>query len=122
MHKVSVNDKILIENSRREKWGSKKLLNKFSSKNWSRSGLDSLLRRTDATGSADGSGCPRSARTSVNITKVEELICSQENAPGTHRSPQKIEQTTGIARSSVAHYVMHRIFNQQNTEYQLVIL
>jgi len=37
-------------------------------------------------------------RQSVNIT---ELICSQENAPGTHKSPQKIEQITGIARSSV---------------------
>jgi len=38
---------------------------------------------------------------SVNITKVEELICSQENAPGTHKSPREIEQVTGIVRSSV---------------------
>jgi len=55
-------------------------------------------------GSADrkvGSGHPRSARTSVNITEVEELICSQKDAPGTHKSPRKIEQLTGIARSSV---------------------
>jgi len=40
-------------------------------------------------------------RQSVNIRKVEELICSQENAPGTHKSQQKIEQITKIARSSV---------------------
>jgi len=40
-------------------------------------------------------------RQSVNITKVEELICSQEGASGTHKSPQEIEQITGIARSSV---------------------
>jgi len=38
---------------------------------------------------------------SVNITKVEELICSQENVPGTYKSLQQIEQITGVARSSV---------------------
>jgi len=70
---------------------------------WSRSGLDNLLRRIDATGSADrGSGRPRSAKTSVsNTTKVEELTCSQENVPSTHKSPRKIEQITGIRRSFV---------------------
>jgi len=39
-----------------------------------------LLRRIDARGSAEqkvGSGRPSSARTSVNISKVEDLICSQ---------------------------------------------
>jgi len=40
-------------------------------------------------------------RQSVNITKVEELIYSQENAAGTYNSPREIEQITGIARSSV---------------------
>jgi len=43
----------------------------------------------------------RRERQSVNIRKVEELICSQKNAPGTHKSPREIEQITGIARSSV---------------------
>jgi len=43
----------------------------------------------------------RQERQSVNITKVEELIFSQEDVPGTHRSPREIEQITGIARSSV---------------------
>jgi len=36
-------------------------------------------------------------RQSVNITKVEERICSQDNAPGTHKSPREIDQITGIA-------------------------
>jgi len=35
------------------------------------------------------------------ITKVEELICSQDDAPVTHKSPREIEKITGIARSSV---------------------
>jgi len=43
----------------------------------------------------------RQERQSVNITKVEELICSQEDVPGTHRSPREIQQIRGIARSSV---------------------
>jgi len=30
-------------------------------------------------------------RQSVNITKVEQLIDSQENAPGTHKSLREIE-------------------------------
>jgi len=40
-------------------------------------------------------------RQSVNIRKVEELIWSQEDAPGTHKSPTEIEQILGIARSSI---------------------
>jgi len=40
-------------------------------------------------------------RQSVNITMVEELICSQEGASGTHRRLREIEQIMGIARSSV---------------------
>jgi len=63
-----------------------------------------LLRRIDARASAEwkiGSGRPRSAKTSVNISQVEDLICSQDDAPGTLKSPREIEQITGIARSSV---------------------
>ena len=105
MGKISANDRILIENLKKEKrWDSKILLNGFPSKEWSRSGLDSLLRRIDARASAEwkiGSGRPRSAKTSVNISEVEDLICSQDDAPGTLKSPREIEQITGIARSSV---------------------
>jgi len=34
---------------------------------------------------------------SVNITEVEEFICSQEDAFDIHQNPRKIEQITGIA-------------------------
>jgi len=37
----------------------------------------------------------------VNITKIEELICSQEDALDILNSPREILQITGIARSSV---------------------
>jgi len=45
---------------------------------------------------ADVSG--QQERQSVNITKVEELICSQEDVPGTNKSPREIEQITENAR------------------------
>jgi len=45
MGKISLNDKILIENLQIEKWSSIRLLSTFSSKGWSRSGLDSLFKK-----------------------------------------------------------------------------
>jgi len=37
----------------------------------------------------------------VNITKVEELICNQENVPDTRKIPRENEQIAGIARSAI---------------------
>jgi len=48
-----------------------------------------------------GRGCYKSVRSTANITCVLELICSQENAPGSHKSPREIEKLTGISRLSV---------------------
>ena len=85
MGKININDKILMENlPKHKRWSSRKLLKEFPSKGWSRSGLNSLLKRIEARGNADrsvGSGHPRSARTSANIAKVEKLVCSQAREP-----------------------------------------
>ena len=82
---MNINNKILIENLQKHKrWSSRKLFKEFPSKGWSRSGPDSLLKRIDSKGNADravGSVRPRSARTSHNIAKVKELVCSQEGEP-----------------------------------------
>jgi len=57
MGKININDKILIENSRKHKrWSSRKLLKEFLSKGWFRCGLYSSLKRTDARGNADRPG------------------------------------------------------------------
>jgi len=102
---ISVKDKILIENSRKEENGARKNLNDFPSKDWSRSGLDSLLRRTDATGSADrkvGIGRPRSARTSVSQHHKSWRAHLQSRRCSRH--PQKSienEQITRIVRRCV---------------------
>jgi len=39
--------------------------------------------------------------TAANFARVDELICSQEDAPGTHKSLREIERQTGISCSSV---------------------
>ena len=38
---------------------------------------------------------------SVNVAQVSELICSQDDNPGTSKSPRKIQRETGISRSTV---------------------
>lgn len=48
-----------------------------------------------------GSGRPKSARTNENVVKVAELICSQEDQPGTSKSTREISTELGISRESV---------------------
>ena len=70
---TKIRDKILIKNLRIEKhWGARKLICEFLHKQWTRSGLESLIRKIDDTGSIErkvGSGRPKSARTPANIKK-----------------------------------------------------
>ena len=40
-----------------------------------------------------------------NIDAVEDLIISQEDEPGTHRSTRQIERETGVSQSSVVQIV-----------------
>ena len=37
----------------------------------------------------------------MSLKIIEELICSQEEAPQTHIAPRKIAEHTGISRSSI---------------------
>lgn len=75
------------------------MLHEFSRKQWTRSGVERLVRQIDAKGDIarkTGSGRMKSARTQANIAKVEQMICSQENALGTYKSPREIEQSVSI--------------------------
>src|SRR5207248_10304002 len=64
-----------------------------------------MCQRIDKTGSVVerkvGSGRPKSARSTANIDMVEELICSQEDDPGTSRSTRQIADEIGISAASV---------------------
>jgi DNA-binding Lrp family transcriptional regulator len=101
----STEDKHLICELRKSKfYGSKRLLSEFPEKQWSRRGLDHLLKKIDITGTVNrkpGSGKPRTARSAANIAQVAELIESQEDLPQTHRSQRQISREVGISRRSV---------------------
>ena len=77
-------DRIIIKHYRQTyNWGSVKILRNIGEgKNWTRRGIDFLLKKIDDTGTQErrkGSGRPQSARTDENKDEVEELIMSQEN-------------------------------------------
>jgi len=64
-----------------------------------------LLTKIDKTGDVKcvpGSGRPRTAVTEEIAEEVEEMICSQEEFPGTHKSQRKISETLNISQSSVS--------------------
>lgn len=90
-------------------YGPTKLMSEFPDKNWTRRGLEKLLKKVRETGTTDrkkGSGRPRSARTEQNVSSVEDLVLSQEGQPQTHRSIRQISREIGIHRSSV-HRIIH---------------
>lgn len=104
-------DKQLIKVLRKEKhYSSRRLLSEFPNRNWTRRGLDYLIKKIDSLGSVarrSGSGRPLKVRTDVNIEHVEELALSQEDKPQTHRTIRQISRETGIPCTSV-----HRIIKK----------
>jgi len=76
-------------------------------KNWTKAGIDTLLKKLEETGSTDrkrGSGRPKMACTEENVSAVEELVLSQEDQPqshDSHHSTRQIAQETDLAQASV---------------------
>ena len=101
----SEDDKILIKVLRLEKgYGARRIKSEFPNKNWNLSSLSKLIKKIDETGSTErkaGSGRPRFVATANNIEAIEELILSQEEAPGSHLSIREIGHTLDIPKSSV---------------------
>ena len=60
----------------------------------------------------EGSGRPRSVTTEENTDLIEELICSQEEAPHTHLAPRKVAKQTGISSLSFRRMIKRRNFRQ----------
>ena len=80
-------------------YGLRKLLTEFPNKNWTKGGLDTLIKKLRETGSDQrkkGNGRPKIARIEKNITMVDELVLSQEDQPHTHLSTRQILGETGI--------------------------
>ena len=60
----------------------------------------------------EGSGRPRSVTAEENTDLIEELSCSQEEAPHALLEPRKIAKQTGISRSSIRRMIKKRNLRQ----------
>jgi len=76
----SVEDKHTIKVLRQQKlYVPTKILRMFPNKNWTLSGVKTVLSKIDATGSikrCSGSGRPRTARSPDTISDVQDLVLS----------------------------------------------
>ena len=59
-----------------------------------------------------GSGRPRTATTPENEKAVEEMICPQEDHPGTHVPPKDIAEGLKISQSSVPRMIKRKGITQ----------
>jgi len=54
-----------------------------------------LTKKIDNCGSTErksGSGRPRSLRTADNLSMIQDMMCSQDDAPCSHINPHKIQE------------------------------
>ena len=112
----TVEDKAVIKNDFIEKnWSAYKIVKEHPTKNWNKSSVQYLLNKFKERGTMDrkpGSGRPISVTTEENENLVEQLICSQEESPGTHKSPREIEKITGIKRTLIRRMVKRNGWKQ----------
>src|SRR5206468_1324612 len=113
MAKLRHDDKMRIQTLREQGMGAKAIKSAYPKKNRSLNTLKTICRRIDMTGSAAdrkmGSGRPKSARSENNIAEVQQLICSQEDAPGTIKSTRQVAAEVDISRRSVGKIAKHHL-------------
>ena len=101
----SKEDRILIKNVYYFKgYGAKRLISEFPANHWKKTTVNDFLKRLKKTGSTmrkAGRGRPRTVQIEANISIVNDLVLSQEDAPQTHRTTRQIVREMGIHRSSV---------------------
>jgi len=61
-------------------------------------GKSTKLVQLSEKSAVDAHGLLRSIRMQRNISRVNDLMCSQEDNPGTSESPREIQKVTGISR------------------------
>jgi len=105
MGRISYEDKMRIQTLHEQGLGAKAIGSRYPAKQWSLNTLKTTCRHITKTGSAvtrqSGSGRPKSARTAQNTAAVGDMICSQEDQPGTSKSSRQIAETLGISDRSV---------------------
>ena len=100
--------KAIIKNDLENRWSAYKICKQHPMKKWHKGSVQKLINRFKEHGTMDrkvGSGRPVTVTTAENEQIIEQLICSQDDSPGTHKSPREIEKITGIKRTSVRRMV-----------------
>lgn len=94
-----------IQTLREQGLGARAIQQAYAEKNWSLSTISFLCQKFEKTGSVlmrkAGSGRPKSARTEENIGAVEQLLCSQDDKPGSSLSTREVATAVGISDWSV---------------------
>ena len=83
--------------------GARRILKKITGRNWNLSFVSYQIKKIKDTGSTSrkqGSGRPRTAVNDDNKAYVEEMIVSQEDQPGTHKSQREISRALNVSRTS----------------------
>jgi len=105
MCRILYEDKMRIQTLHEQGLCAKAIRLRYPAKQWSLNTLKTICRRITKTGSAvtrqSGSGRPKSARTVQNIAAVGDMICFQEDQPGTSKSSRQIAKTLGMSDRSV---------------------
>ena len=96
---LSEEDHILINNLYYFKgYGAKRLISEIPTTGWKKTTVNDFLKCLKETGSTaqkSGSGRPRTVRTVANISAVNDLVLSQEDAPQTRCTTRQIARETG---------------------------
>ena len=89
MGRISYEEKMRIQTLYEQRLGAKAIRSRCPAKQWSLNTLKTICRHITKTGSAVthqcGSRRPKSARTAQNTAAVGDMICSQEDQPGTSK-------------------------------------
>ena len=105
MAKLSAIDKIRIQTLHKQDYGARAIYRAYPEKSRKLSTVSNICKRVDERGSAIkrkvGSDRPKSARTDANINAVRELLCSQEDKPGTGMSTRQVALKLRTSRKSV---------------------
>lgn len=109
---ITDSDKMLIQVLRSEGLGARAIKSRHPDRTWSIAQIHRICKRFDQKGDyalsrKPGSGRPKTARSRANIAAVEELICSQEDQPGTSLSTRQIAAQVGICQKSVRNIAKH---------------
>ena len=105
MGKFSTEDKMRIQTLSEQGLGYRKICDAYPEKQWKLDTVKAVCRKFKQTGSVInrkvGSGRPKTARCAEKIEAVSQLICSQEDQPGTSKSTREVAREVGISQTSV---------------------